>query len=93
MIKSIAIIIICAVAMLTLGIAALFFPDEIRSCILKVIGDKRGLFNLNKNSVKLMNSRQSIWSFKCAGVGALFMGLFLLWMVWRNLNITWYWSP
>jgi hypothetical protein len=69
--------IIFAVVMLALGIAALLFPYEIRSWVLKVIGEKKGSFSL-------IDSAKAIWSIRCAGVGGILIGAFVLWMSWRN---------
>lgn len=69
--------IIFALIMLALGIAALLFPDEIRSEVLKVIGGKRGLFNL-------IDSTQTRWSIRLGGVIAILIGFFVLWMSWRH---------
>ncbi len=68
--------IIFAVVMLALGIATLLFQDEIRSRVLRRVGEK-GLFNLS-------NSTQAIWSIRFGGVMAILIGLFVLWMSWRN---------
>ena len=52
--------IIFALMMLSLGIAALLLPDEICSGVLKVIGEKRELFNL-------IDSTQTRWSIRLGG--------------------------
>lgn len=69
--------IIFAVAMVAIGIAALLFTDEIRSWVIRVIGERRGVFNL-------INSTQTIWSMRFGGVIAISIGLFILWMSWRS---------
>lgn len=69
--------IIFAVAMLAIGIAALFFTEEIRSWVIKMSGEKRGVFNL-------IGSTQTTWSMRFGGFIAILIGLFILWMSWRN---------
>jgi len=69
--------IIFALMMLSLGIAALLFPDEIYSGVLKVIGEKRELFNL-------IDSTQTRWSIRLGGGIAILIGFFVLWMSWRH---------
>lgn len=72
--------------MIVLGIAALFFTEDIKSLILKIIGEKRGLFDLNRRSINIINSSQTKWSMKFGGIIALLMGLFFLWAIWRSLR-------
>ena len=66
-----------AVVMLALGIVALFFADEICSKALRVIGERRVLFNV-------VNFTQIKWSIRFGGAIAILIGVFLLWMSWRN---------
>lgn len=60
-----------------IGIATLFFRDDIRALVLKVIGQKRKFVNL-------INSAQTTWSMRFGGVIAIVVGFFVLWMSWRN---------
>ena len=66
-----------AVVMLALGVVALFFADEICSKALRVIGERRVLFNM-------VNFTQIKWSIRFGGAIAILIGVFLLWMSWRN---------
>jgi len=66
-----------AVVMLALGVVALFFADEICSNALRVIGERRVLFNM-------VNSTQIKWSIRFGGAIAILIGVFVLWMSWRN---------
>lgn len=68
---------IFAIILLVLGIAALLFPYEIRSWVLKAIGER-------KESLNLINSAQAIWSIRFAGVGGILIGAFVLFISWRN---------
>ena len=66
-----------AVVMLALGVVALFFADEICSKALRVIGERRVLFNM-------VNFTQIKWSIRFGGAIAILIGVFVLWMSWRN---------
>jgi len=66
-----------AVAMLVLGVVALFFADEICSKALRVIGERKVLFNM-------INFTQIKWSIRFGGVIAILIGVFVLWASWRN---------
>ena len=67
-----------AILMLGIGIIAVFFTDEVRSAVLKLIGEKKGLFSL------INSSSQSRWSIRFGGVVSLVIGSFVLWMSLRN---------
>jgi uncharacterized membrane protein HdeD (DUF308 family) len=66
-----------AIVMLVVGVATLLFPHESTSWMLRVIGEK-------KAASGLINSRQAIWSIRCAGAGAILMGVFVLWASLRS---------
>ena len=68
--------IIIGIGMLALGIMVELFTDEIRGWVIKIVGEKRGLFDLN--------SIQTTLSMRFGGAMAILMGLFSLWAVWRN---------
>jgi hypothetical protein len=69
--------IIFSAAMLVLGFTSVFFTEKIRTCILKVIGQK-GVF------VNIVDSAQTVRSMKFGGVIAILIGLFIMWVTWRN---------
>jgi hypothetical protein len=69
--------ILFAFAMLAMGAVALFFTNEICVGVIKLIGERKGLFNL-------VNSAGAKLSIRFGGVIAVVLGLFVLWMCWRN---------
>lgn len=68
---------IFAILMLALGIAALFLANEISSKGLRVIGERKVFFNM-------VNFVQIKWSIRFGGAIAILIGVFVLWMSWRN---------
>ena len=60
--------VIFSTVMLVLGVAALFYADEIRSLVLKIIR-QRGLF------FNFVNSHQTTLSMRFSGVIAILIGL------------------
>ena len=63
--------------MFVLGVVAVFFADEICSKALKVIGEKKVLFNM-------VNCVQIKWSIRFGGAIAILIAVFVVWMSWRN---------
>ena len=69
--------ILFGVSMLSLGIAILVFPNEIRVVISKCIGDRKWIDTLN--------SVEAIWSFRFGGLMGILIGVFTLFMCIRNI--------
>ncbi len=69
--------ILFGIAMLSLGIAILVFPNEIRVVISKLIGDRKWIDTLN--------SVEAIWSFRFGGLMGILIGGFTLFMCIRNI--------
>ena len=67
-------------ATLALGTAAMCFPHEIRSAILKVT---RGKTKIWYAPFKVSPS-QEIRDMRLSGAVGILMGLFVLWLVWKN---------
>jgi len=70
--------IIFGVSMLALGIMAVFFTTKIYSWMSKGDGESSGFSNL-------ISYTQTIWSIRFGGTMAILIGLFMLWMSWRNV--------
>ena len=68
---------IFAILMIALGIAALFLTNEICSKALRVIGERKVFFNM-------VNFAEIKWSIRFGGAIAILIGVFVLWMSWRN---------
>jgi hypothetical protein len=66
------------VMMLAIGIAGLFFPHDVRSYLLKLMGVRDGSTN------GLLSSAQTIPSIRFGGAVGILMGVFVAWMVWRG---------
>ena len=69
--------IIFGTVMLILGIFLLLYESEIRAAVAKAIGESRG-------GLDFVDSGKVIWSIRSGGIGAIILGLFVLWMSWRG---------
>ena len=69
--------ILFALAMLAIGVIALFFTNQICSVATKISESRKGLFDF-------IGSEYTSLSIRFGGVIAVFLGLFVLWMCWRN---------
>jgi len=66
-----------AVGMIALGVIALLFPSAIRRVVL-------GVINARRATTPFLSSMHTIWSIRFGGLIALVIGIFILWVLWRN---------